>query len=109
MAADKATRQLNRRKVPGLVKATLVAVGLIAAGIVAITLVENRGPAVHAAAAATPQAFAATSDSGANVPEIPSAMENYLSSSLYEKASSPISGPRECNAEQGIVDNCTYQ
>ena len=41
MAAEKATRQMNRRKISVSVKTALVALGLIAAGIGAVIVVEK--------------------------------------------------------------------
>jgi uncharacterized membrane protein len=109
MAADRATHQLNRRTLSGSVKATLVALGLIAAGILALTVAENTGQPMHAVATAAPQSFAATSNNGANAPDKQLSTEEFLSSNVNDKISSPISGPRECRPEQGIVNDCTYQ
>ena len=109
MAADKATHQLNRRKLSGFIKATLPALGLIAAGVVVITVADNTGQPMHAVATAAPQSFAATSNNGAKAPDKQLSTEEFLSSNVNDKISSPISGPRECRPEQGIVNDCTYQ
>jgi hypothetical protein len=108
MAADKATHPLNGRKLSGTVKATLFALGLIAAGIVAVTVAENTGQPMHAGATAAPQSYAATSNNGANAPDKQLSTEEFLSSNVNDKISTPISGPRECRPELGIVDDCTY-
>lgn len=108
MAIDRLTHRSSRQNISGSLRVVLIALGLIAAGIVAINVAENLGQP-HAVATAAPQSFASTSNSGTNAPEVPSAMDDYLSSSLYDKTSSPMSGPRECRPEQGIVDDCTYQ
>ena len=109
MAADNATRQINRRKVPGFVKATLAAVGLIVAGIVAVTLAGNTGQPAHAVATPAPRAFAATGNEGPNGAAKQPATEEFLSSNVNDKISLPTSGPRECNPEQGIVNDCVYE
>jgi hypothetical protein len=109
MAADKATHPLNRRKVSGTAKAALVTLALIAAGILAVTVAENTGQPMHAAATAAPQSFAAASNNGASAPGKQLSTEEFLSSDVNDKISSPLSGPRECRPEQGIVNDCTYK
>jgi hypothetical protein len=109
MATDKATHQLYRRKVSRSVKATLAVLVLIAAGTVALTMAEKLGQPMHEVATPAPQSFAATSNNGANAPSKQLSTEEFLSSNVNDKISSPISGPRECRPEQGIVNDCIYQ
>ena len=109
MAADKATHQLNRRKLSGSVKTTLVALGLIVAGALAIAVADNAGQSMHAVATAVPQSFAANADNGTNAPGKQLSTEEFLSSNVNDKISSPMSGPRECRPDQGIVSDCIYQ
>lgn len=108
MAAEKATRQMNRRKISVSVKTALVALGLIAAGIGAVIVVENVGQPVHAVAAA-PQSVASDSISTVDAPDKQLSTDAYLSSNLNDKIGSPSSGPRECNPEQGIANDCTFE
>lgn len=109
MAADRASHHLNRRKAPGFVKNRLLVLGLIAVAIVAVALAENMGQPMHAVATAAPQGPVSTSINAANSPDKRLSMDEFLSSNLNDKISSPTSGPRECNPEQGIVNDCTYQ
>lgn len=109
MATNKATHQMNRGKVPAVVKTTLAALALVAACIAGINLTESSGPAMHGVATASPQSFASTAANGLNAPDHRMSNEDFLSSNLNDKISSPISGPRECRPEQGIVNDCTFQ
>src|SRR5260370_21407187 len=58
MAADKATHHLHLSQVPGYLKASLIGLGLIAAGIAAVIFAEDMGRPPHAVAAPTAQRFA---------------------------------------------------
>jgi hypothetical protein len=109
MAADKATHHLHLHKVPGYLKASLIGLGLIAAGIAAAIFAEDMGRPQHAVAAPTAQSFASTSTNGTKVPDTRLMPDDYLSSNLDDRISPPMSTPRECRPEQGIVSNCTLQ
>jgi hypothetical protein len=108
MAAEKATHQMNRRKISVSMRTTLVVLGLIFAGIGAVIVAENVGQPVHAVAAA-PQSVASDSISTVDAPGKQLSTDAYLPSNVNDQISSPSSGPRECRPEQSIVSDCTYQ
>ena len=110
MATDKATYQMNRRKVPGAVTTTLVALVLVFACVVGINLTEKLGSSMHAVAIASPQSFASTTTNGGNAtPGTRLSNEDFLLSNVNDKISSPISEPRQCRPELNIVTDCIFQ
>ena len=109
MATDKATHQ-NRRKLPAAVTTTLVALVLVFASVVGINLAEKLGSSTHAVATASPQSFASTTANGVSAtPDYRLSNEDFLSSNVNDKISSPISGPRQCRPELNIVTDCIFQ
>lgn len=109
MAADKITHRMNRRRISGFAKASLTALGLIVAGIVAVTWAGNMGQPMHAVATPAPESFTVTSNDGAITADKQLATEKFLSSNVNDKISSPISGPRDCRPEEGIVNDCNFR
>ena len=109
MATDKATHHLHMEKVPGRVKAALIGLVLIAAGIAAVIVAENVGQPLHAVAGPAAKSFASASIDATAVPDNRLAADDYRSGNLNDRISLPVSPPRECRLEQGIVDNCTFQ
>jgi hypothetical protein len=108
MAADWATHASHQKKVPGMLKASLIAPGLLACGMAAVTIAERTGQPQHAAAAAAAPAFVSAPAQGNPGSDTRLIADDYLSSNMDDKISLPVSTPRECKPEQGIVSNCTY-
>jgi hypothetical protein len=109
MAADKATHDLQHQKVAGYLKVSLIGLGLIAAGIAAFIVAENAGQPQHAVAAPAAQSFASTPVQGSTASATRLMADDYLSSNLDDRISPPVSTPRECGPELGIVSDCTFQ
>ncbi len=105
MSADKATKH----KASGYFKTSLIGLGLIAAGIAAVIVTEDTGRPPHAVAAPAAQSFASTSINGTKATDTRLLPDDYLSSNLVDRISPPVSTPRECRPEQGIVNDCTFQ
>ncbi len=106
MSADKATKH---KVSSGYFKISLIGLGLIAAGIAAVMVTEDMGRPAHAVDAATVQSFASTSINETKATDTRLLPDDYLSSNLDDRISLPVSTPRECRPEQGIVNDCTFQ
>jgi len=109
MAADKATQQSQLHRISGRLKTSLFVLGLIAAGAVVVVVADDVSRPLHAVAAPTAQGFAMASANSTMAPDQRLATDDFLARDLSDKISSPVSGPRECRLDQGIVNDCTFQ
>jgi len=109
MAAGKSTHHVQHHKVPGRIKTSLIVLGLLAAGIAAFTVVDDARRPLHAIAAPTVLSVASASTDGTIAQNKRMSTDDYLSRDVNDKISSPVSGPRECRPDQGIVNDCTFQ
>jgi hypothetical protein len=108
MDEDNTMHRLPRRWDSGYLKAALIVVGLIAAGIVAAPMADTFARQVHAIAAPTPQSFASPAIGGNNVPDSRLSTDARFTFDLSDELRSSASSPRECRPDQGVVDNCVY-
>jgi hypothetical protein len=109
MAGDKATHHSQLHRISGQLKASLFVLGLIAAGTLAVLVTEDAGRPLHAVATATAQPFAMTATNRTMAPNQRLSTDDFLSRDLSDKISSPMSGPRECRPDLGIINECTFQ
>jgi hypothetical protein len=93
---------------PTWLKTASVAIGLVLAAAVAITVADDTAALLRAVTAPSVQGAEATAANVANVAEEPLPARRYLSPNRSDTISEPAGTPRECNPNQGIVTDCNY-
>jgi hypothetical protein len=108
MAMDKTAWHFGHRRPAGWRKTLAIALGLMAVGYVAVTMNDDRTPPLHAlAAAAVGGADAsAVSPMALQGEQLPTAEQDSISPNA--KIDPSKNEPRECQPDQGIVTDCTF-
>jgi hypothetical protein len=89
-------------------KTASVALGVILAAAVAITVADDTAALLHAVAATSVWGVQATSVNGAKVSDEQPSADDHLSPNPTDTSGMPAGTPRECRPNQGIVTDCIF-
>jgi len=109
MATINAKHYFGHGAISGWRRATLLALGLLATGVMAIAVVDDgKDRQTHAVAASAARDVHMTSFDAALSPERPMPANDHYPQPAQDTNGAPSSSPRECLLEKGIVDDCTF-
>ena len=108
MATFNAKRYFGHGATSGWRRATLLALGLLATGVMAIAVVDGKDRQTHAVAPSAARDVHMTSFDAALSSERPLAAGDQTPQPAEDTNGAPASSPRECLLETGIVDECTF-
>ena len=108
MATSNAKRYVGHGATSGWRRATWLALGLLAIGVMAIAVVDGKDRQTHAVAASAARDVHMTSfDAAVSSERSLPANDQYLQPA-EDTNGAPLSSPRECLLEKGIVYDCTF-
>jgi len=108
MAMNKETQHGDRRISSRWITTLIVFLGLMGAGLVAISGPKESDSTLHAFAAPAVQGDPANARTAMMAPREPLSTDDFLVNGFNEKISSPLDSPRECQPERGITTDCTF-